>query len=98
MDALKPMDTSGGPLPKRLGPFPVLGVAVRAGLPMRPVPPEYWRPATDLANHLQAVIDCQCGQSVIAELIELKPCPGCSRWFFFTGPDVLALNTPSPSD
>ena len=99
MAALKPMDIFGNPVPRRMGGHAFVALAARAGVPMRAVPEEYWRHATDLENHAQAVIDCPCGQLVIVELArDLKPCPGCKRWFFYSGPDVFALHTSSPQD
>jgi hypothetical protein len=97
MAALAPVGAFGVPLLKRMGPYPFLAVAIKAGIPTRVVPEDYWRDATDLENHAQAVIDCPCGQLVIVELArDLKPCPGCKRWFFYSGPAVFALNTSSP--
>jgi len=96
MAALKPMDAFANPMPRRLGAHTFAAVAIRAGVPMRAVPEEYWCHATDLENHAQAVVDCHCGQLVIVELAELKPCSNCERWFLYAGPDLLALNSPSP--
>lgn len=99
MAALKPTDAFGNPMPKRMGAHPFVSVAVQAGVPTRKVPKTYWRDATDLENHLQAVVDCRCGQTVIVELAtDVKPCPGCDRWFFYSGPDLFVLNTPSQQD
>jgi hypothetical protein len=95
---LNPTDVWGDPVPKRMGPFPFLAVAIRAGVPTRTVPEEYWASATDLENHPQASIDCRCGESVVIGLLVMEPCSGCERWFFFSGTEVLALNTPSPQD
>jgi hypothetical protein len=99
MAALKPADAYGNPLPKRMGAHPFVGLAIQAGVPSRTVPEEFWGHATDLENHAQAVVHCPCGEVVIVELaVNLRPCPGCQRWFFYSGPDVLVLNTPSPHD
>ena len=98
MAAMKPTDAFGRSLPKRMGATPFVELAIRSGVPTRMVPEEYWAPATDLENHLQAVISCPCGQTVIVELAwDLAPCPGCERWFYFSG-EVFVLNTPSPAD
>ena len=94
--ALMPTDGMGNPVPKRTGAHPFVAVAMRAGVRTRTVPEEFWAYATDLQNHLQAVIECQCGHTVIVELVSLKACPGCERWFMFSYPDVFALNTPAP--
>jgi hypothetical protein len=94
-EALKPVDVRGEQMPGRIGLHKLLGVAMQGGVPSRWVPDEYWRQASDLNRHALAVVDCTCGQTVIVELaVELRPCPGCQRWFFYAGPDVLALNTP----
>lgn len=94
--ALKPIDAFGNPMLKRMGSHPFVAVAVQAGVRTREVPEKFWAYATDLHNHLQAVVDCQCGHTVVVDLIELKACPGCQRWFFFSHPAVFALNTPAP--
>jgi hypothetical protein len=96
--AFKPVDGLGRPMVKRMGAHPFVAVAIQAGVPTRTVPKDFWAEATDLQNHPQAAIDCRCGQTVIAELAELRPCPGCQRWFFYSWPDVFALNSPSPQD
>lgn len=88
------MDQHGCPVPAKLGLFPLLRVAVRAGVPLRIVPEDYWRAASDVAtHHLQAYVSCVCGQTNTMTVgVELLSCPGCDRWFFYTGTEVLVFN------
>lgn len=84
------------PTPRRMGAFPLLRVALRAGVSCKPVPPEHYRRASSLAGYEQVVVDCVCGATVIADLAYAPvPCGGCTRWFFYAGPQVLALLTPA---
>lgn len=98
-DSLRHLDKWGGEMPRRLGAFPLLGVAVAAGVPCRAVPDDYWRPASGVGggHYSQAIIDCVCGATTTLELgCGPDPCAGlCGRWFFYAGPQVLALGAPS---
>lgn len=92
-NAVRPMDKHGLPLPRKFGLFPLLRVAVQAGVPMKVVPEEYWRQACDSQNReLQALIECTCGQTNVLPVgRKLVDCPGCQRWFFYAGSEVLVF-------
>lgn len=96
--ALRPMNKWGMPVPKRLGLFPLLKVAVQAGVRQRTVPEDYWRVASDVeGKYLQALVDCPCGTlNVVALGSDLKHCEGCERWYFFAGTEVLVYASPAP--
>jgi hypothetical protein len=96
IDAVRAVDAFGRSLPRKLGLFPLLRVAVQAGVRYRSVPEDFWAPASDAESHeLQAVVNCQCGQvNIVPVGRTLLPCPGCERWFFYAGAEVLAFNSP----
>lgn len=84
-----------GDTPRRLSGFEFMGVALRAGVSSREVPPEYWHGAADLEGHAQAAIECPCGHRPVVTIgVHASKCE-CQRWFFYTGTAVLALAAPS---
>jgi hypothetical protein len=81
--------------PRRISSFPLLGVCLRAGLRCKTVPQEFWSAERDDDGHALALIRCPCGDAPVAELGEWPTQCECQRSFFYTGAEVLALNSPA---
>lgn len=78
------------------------GYLAELGIPLRPVPPEFWTLDADEAGEPVAVIACPCGHDPhTPKLHSPVECQArrpstCPRYFFFDGENVYAFNSPKP--
>lgn len=79
--------------PHRISGFAYMGVALRAKVRHKLVPPEFWT-AEESDERRYALISCRCGADTRVELGASPVKCECERWFFYDGTNLWALISP----
>lgn len=87
----------------------VLRLWVSLGIPLTPIPGEYWAQDVDENGATVAVVACPCGHTPAVKVGRARPCRApepcddedaqwaeCPRGYAFTGRTVLVANAQAP--
>jgi hypothetical protein len=94
-DSINPPEDHGGKrLLRRFGLPVLMQHMVTQGIPVDEVPGDYWKTGLTDDGYEMATVTCPCGEAPMVEVGSLTGCPGCERFYIFTGGRMAVANSP----